>query len=744
MMSARPTRKSSDYKKSKPSETPSKTPIVLSGQTAQPAHEEIPKMSEKHIWILRILFFIFLFCFWTFRYNNYLYMVQEYDLFVWRLDYLQEASTRVAGLSRYLSSFVIQFFYYPILGALLLAALGLVMQYATEKFFQLRTCWGVALSFVPPCLSALSITNAHYYIFERIDVAYLFSFTFNFCFVLVFGLLFESFKNSKKRILYLLIAYLFTYPVFGFFALFAAFLCILKEWSRPLSEADKSNVVSDASPKSTKKPKSPTQRHREKCELITLFVLLVPLGYWFAYSETTPDIYHMYTAGLWEESTLPQGREAVESNLITPYLILLKGKLISRDTATNSILWFYITLEILFLLVLSIVSAVFTKRSKKFTCSSCAFSINVSIVIVLCSCCCTIFLSFSSPNFQSLLRVARALEEEDWEKIICEESKVKEPINPLISARILVLFKTNRIGEELFERPLQPKYSSSLSVIGTASMGGDRILYEYGATNLSAKIATNNLVIKRERSAWALKTLSLCAIVDQRPSLAKRFLYPLQGTLFHKKFADELLDYLNNNFEEGKYDEYLSYSGKTSQKRLDDLECHFASIRRLKPLEDSLYIRGSVDNLLFTIAQNDAIDARSIQERENLLAIVLLSRNFQHFGLLLDEYLKDKGEERIPRYLQEALLWRERFPHFFDNNTEKTWTAPENVVIDQQIRDNFSRFIKDLDNLSVRNDSKINNNSALTSEELIDLQLKEKYGDTFWYFFGAPSKLPSY
>ena len=58
----------------------------------------------------------------------------EYDLFVWRLDYLQEASTRVAGLSRYLSSFVIQF---------LLSnprsspscCLGLVMQYATKNSF---------------------------------------------------------------------------------------------------------------------------------------------------------------------------------------------------------------------------------------------------------------------------------------------------------------------------------------------------------------------------------------------------------------------------------------------------------------------------------------------------------------------------------------------------------------------------------------------------------------------------------
>ena len=673
-------------------------------------------------------------------------MAQEYDLFVWRFEYLQEASLRVAGLSRLLSSFIIQFFYYPTLGALILSGVAIATQYATEKVFQLKSWRGITLSFISPCLSTLSIVNVNYYLFERIDVAYLFSFTFNYCFALVFTLVFESFKSPKKRMFFLFFAYLLVYPIFGFFALLSVFFCVMKEWSRSWKQTNAPNFDANRS----KTSRTSAQHQRERCELLSLFVLLVPGVFWFVYSKTTPNFHYMYTAGLWEESTLTQSREAIESNLISPFLTLLQGKLISRDLATNSLLSVYTTLEALFLLVLSCSNA-FIAGNNQSNSEQETFgntrrrerpALLASIATTSLCCICTIILSFSSVNYQALLKIARALDQEDWETILREEAQVDEPINPLISARNLALFKTNLIGQELFKRPTQPKFTASLQVIETANMCGDRILYEYGATNMSSRIATNNLVIKRERSAWALKTLSLCAIADNRPALARRFLYRLQGTLFYKKFASETLEYLNQE-NDRTFEEYLSYSNNASQKQLAELNRSLESIRRLKPKNDVLFIRGAVDQLLYDSFQADDFSTRSIQDNENILSLLLLSRNYLRLGSLIDQYLANKGRERVPRYLQEAVLWRERFPRYFDERQNEAWSIPEDVVFDQSIREIFDNFVKDLAYLTSHGGGeaiKTKQNAA----DVVDSKLKDKYGDTFWFFFGASVKSPNY
>ncbi len=739
-----PLKKSANYKTS-PAGTGN-----ASGKQLDCPRRLIVKLTKKQLRMLRVVFFVFLFLFWRIRYYDFLFMAQEYDLFVWRLDYLNEASIRIAGLSRFLASFLIQFFYYPTVGSLLLSSFALVSQYATEKIFQLNSWRGIVLSFIPACLSTLSVVNVHYYLFERIDVAYLFSFTFNFCFTLVFALIFHSIKSSLKRVLFLLFGYLFVYPVFGFFALLAAFLCVLEEWSRAhhlVETRNTTNVNADQ----LRKTKTSVQRQREKCELLVLYVLLIPGIFWLFYSKTTPTFHYMYTAGLWEESTLTQGREIVETNLASPFLILLQGKLISRDLTINSLLSFYTTSETLFLLILSVFNAFFNKYG------SCRYErqidhaqstrqkleLTASILLISFCCVCTVLLSFSSANYQALLRITRALDYEDWEMILLEESKVDEPINPLISARNLSLFKTNRIAEELFKRPAQPKCSRSLQVIETACMGGDRILYEYGATNLSSRIAVNNLVLKRERSAWALKTLSLCAIADRRPELAKRFLFRLQGTLFHKRIATELLDYIASRFDVKIFDNYLLPPNKTTPKRIKELDQHFESIRQLKPHNDAFFTRGSVDQLVGSFIQSDDLSTRTTQELEKIIALLLFSRNYSRLNSLLDQYLKNKGKERIPRYLQEAILWIEAYPGLFDVDGFERWNSQEDLVIDQQIRDNFNNFTKDLSSLTDYGNDRITGSNR-SRDDFIDSCLKIKYGDTFWFFFGASVKTPSY
>lgn len=688
--------------------------------------------------ILRGSFFLFIFLFWYVRYSNFLFMAQEYDFFSWRVEELVDASSRVAGLSRLLSSFFIQFFYYPIVGAFLLAGFALLTQRLTEKIFDFKN-WKFVLSFIPPCLSTLLIASIGYYLFERVDVAYLFSFTFNFCYSLLFVFLFDKIKVPQKRIVFFIAFYFISYPIFGFFTLLSGLVCIFMELLRSFQNKNMENACSqpndsDFSPKKGKR----SQNVRERCELLFLFILATPCLYWFVFSKTTPNFYDMYLAGLWEESTLTQGREPIAANFFTPFLLLAQGKSLSCEMTANSLLYFYLSLEILFFLLVPLYNFLNTRRlQSKRKNVSITQSLSFSSFLFSCAalaivCIGVTFLSFSTPNFQALLQVARSLDQENWERLLKQEAKVKDPINPLISARILALVKTNRLADEAFQRPLNPKDSQGLRTISTFSMCGDRILYEYGDFNHAERTAINDLVTKRDRSVWALKTLILCGTAKGQPNITQRYLYRLQGTLFHKKFAQETADYLSSrNSSKALYTNYMSSVSKTSDKRLKELDDNFAKIRKLQSHNDCLASFGPLDRVRLRIVQNEDLIDRSVQDSENILTTLLIARDFSRFTELLDQYLSLKGKQPLPRHLQEAVLFCQKYPKLFiDRHTEKSWTPPQNVHIDPQVRQRFQGFASVL--------------NTRGSDEVLNAKLRPQYGDTFWFFYGAETNMISY
>ena len=49
------------------------------------------EISKHTFFFIRIFFSLFIFCFWFFRYRDFLFMSQEYDLFLWHSDYFWEA-----------------------------------------------------------------------------------------------------------------------------------------------------------------------------------------------------------------------------------------------------------------------------------------------------------------------------------------------------------------------------------------------------------------------------------------------------------------------------------------------------------------------------------------------------------------------------------------------------------------------------------------------------------------------------
>ncbi len=701
----------------------------------------------------RFAFFLFFVWFWGVRYGDFLYVAQGCDLFLWRWSFLTDA-IRPAELSLRLSAFFVQFFYYPALGAAILAGFLAFIQFGTERLFRL-TGRLFPLSFVPSALLALQITEVGYYIFEYFDVAFLFSFVFQYSFVLLFALIFDALRSERGRAAFLTLGVAACFPIFGVFALLAATLCLLKEATRP---DDASQTV-----KIAKITKTNVKRRRRLASL-ALWTLAVPTLYWPLFSGTARSLGALYVAGLTEE-TVSQ-----------------------RDTTTDQIYAAFLGAILAFFVAVAVLDALrrtaerrvspkaarparterplkpaptkrSTRKARKAQTTEIAetpqsaestrpalsldSTATISALALLTLALVVVRVSFYTPDFAALCGIARALDREDWEEIVRLEATVAAPSNPTITARVLAQSRLGRLADELYLRPLAPTRPPQHYQTTTFCMCGDRFLYEFGAVNPALRVASNNYVVKRERSAWAASTLALCNIVEDRRAVAERYLYRLQGTLFHRKKAAELAAYLNaRSAEKSSFTPYLRQAS-LSDERLAELDASFAAVRAQKPTVDDFATTRCVDHVRYQLVQTDDLAKRPLPERETRLATLLLMRDLPTFARYFDAYLAEKtaladaSRRRIPRVLQEAILLRVHFPKIFGQPEEERWEPPKNVEIDPTIHERFKHCMTLLQPESVNNEAIRAANRELGDRERDPakraiLAAQFYFGDSLW------------
>ena len=712
----------------------------------------------------RFAFFLFFVWFWGVRYGDFLYVAQGCDLFLWRWSFLTDA-IRPAELSLRLSAFFVQFFYFPAFGAAILAGFLAFIQFGTERLFRL-TGRLFPLSFVPSALVALQITEVGYYIFEYFDVAFLFSFVFQYSFVLAFALIFDALRSERGRTAFLTLGVAASFPIFGVFALLAAALCLLKEATRP---DDASQTV-----KTVKSDKINANR-RKRLAFLALWTLAVPTLYWPLFSGTARSLGALYVAGLTEE-TVSQ-----------------------RDTATDQIYAAFLGAILAFFVAVAVLDALrrtverrspkalqpkqpkqpkqlkqpeqpkrprqptATRRSSQKSKRAAkaqtpetsptaptarpALSLDstatISALALLTLALVVVRVSFYTPDFAALCGIARALDREDWEEIVRLEATVATPSNPTITARVLAQTRLGRLADELYLRPLAPTRPLQHYQTTTFCMCGDRFLYEYGAVNPALRVASNNYVVKRERSAWAASTLALCNVVEDRRAVAERYLYRLQGTLFHRKKAAELAAYLNvRSAEKSSFTPYLRQA-TLSDERLAELDASFAAVRAQKPTVDDFATTRCVDHVRYQLVQTDDLAKRPLQERETRLATLLLMRDLPTFARYFDAYLAEKtaladaSRRRIPRVLQEAILLRVHFPKIFERPEDERWEPPKNVDIDPAIHERFNQCMTLLQPESFNNEAIRAANRELGDRERDPakraiLAAQFYFGDSLW------------
>ncbi len=107
----------------------------------------INRLASYWKWGLTILMGVVLFLYWGFAYPHALSYQEQYQLFLWTGDYFLERLSVAGGLADWLGEFLVQFYYYPTAGAVILAVLFVVMQQLAAYLLSSR--WYL-LSFLLP------------------------------------------------------------------------------------------------------------------------------------------------------------------------------------------------------------------------------------------------------------------------------------------------------------------------------------------------------------------------------------------------------------------------------------------------------------------------------------------------------------------------------------------------------------------------------------------------------------------
>ncbi len=649
-----------------------------------------------------LVFFLFLWYFWGVRYGDYLFAVQENSLFLYDPGFLARWLQVPEGLLCYATSFLMQFFYLPLVGGLIFAALASLGQVLLVRLTGFK---GVAqlLTFLPAALIAVATTWHAYYVFIPYEQPMVFAESLALLVSLLCLALYRVFAAKRWRWAVGVAFVVLLYPFFGFWGIMATILCAI--WELGLAVASRKDVgVRNAS---------------LVCAAIMIVAALVVPLCWrqllFYLSIKPSDVFNR---GLLED--IRYDKNSITARLcyglatavpvIAALLIFASRALPPRDPGAPPSRRSARQEE----RRNARIAAKKSRKNKKDTKDKkddpgisdeekraiaalkkerSRARVYWELLIALMAC---VFLcSYHTKSYFIVLKQARALGDENWEEMLRVEANDPFPISPEVQFRNVALFYTGRLTESVFDRPIAGLTTLSISGFdyGSAVKGNlynkakvelffanrqiertaDRVLCEllycyWGQPNIAARIAMNNLIAAENRSISSIRTLAIASLITGEEKLARRYLSTLSQTLFYRDWANVRLAYLEApNFYEGVRDSHddeaygeelarrrserpLATSVAEAAKRYDvapeDVDKVAAVVERmraLRPVEDYTTTSG-YPNLVFLyqVVKEEEFDETTPERQDIILISLLMQRKSDAFLEKIEPILEEK------------------------------------------------------------------------------------------------------
>lgn len=590
-----------------------------------------------------------------------LFRAQELSLWLPTQVWFAERMSVPAGFMSCIDNLLTQFFFYPWLGALLLAALWLLDYLLIVKIFSIPRRWS-AVALLPIGLLIGCTMEVGYWIFQIKTQGYLFSATVGITFALAAVWAVRKWKCNIGRYVSLAVLVIAGFPLFGVYALLGALLAALLGVAR-----DKG-----------------TGRWVALGLCVTLSAV-APLGWYFAYTKSR--LVMMYA------TALPAfGFKGEMFSYWLPYILLFillialcfvtypEAKA-AADVATPT----------------KTTSPAKSKggqkaahKRKSFTKQQMAHA-GIALAAVLL----TVLFWYKDLNFHTELKIEAAMDRMDYKEVLevikhqnkimakaqakpryirmnkkYSEEKIKlmeaqekgempqadleewdkkltmqyqrirrhtEPTRLIVMAKNLALLKLGRSGDEMFHYLDGGAKPNTPLDIRMMQVGGKMLYYHYARLNFCYRWCLEDGVEYGWKTEY-LKYMAKTSLLSGEYKAAQKYVSTLSQTLFHKKWAAKYQKYIDNPSEMAKDKE-------------------FASVRQLYCYEDQLDGDNSlVEIYLLNYFSHSFADTTTPMFDEMGMMCALILKDIPTFWQNFFRYANSHKTERMPTHFQEAAL----------------------------------------------------------------------------------------
>ena len=437
--------------------------------------------------IQRTILFLFV-ALWAvlvlFEYSQ-LYRIQNLSLFLQTELFFEEAMRAPAGLLSYAGAFLMQFFYYPALGAAIYVALLYAAYLLVRKVFDIPRRW--ALVALLPLVFVVATNSQMGYWIYYIKIQ-------GFYYVLLLGVIVMLLAMWACKKLPMWAKFVFvalwaaSYPLFGVFSLAGAIFMAVSSF------------------RVTKGRVAPL--------LLLLFavalVAAVPALYYYCYTSNSLPLMYLAAVPGYQWSFF--GGDWFAS-VIWPMWIP------------------YVLLFVTFLLM----SALYGKSARGILEARYSWvQVALMLFVVGFSWC----YWFTDENFHAENAQDRALWNEDWQRVV-ELGKVDgTPTRLIVMNRNIALLRLGRAGEDMFTLPDGSATMNSPVSVRLTQTGGKMAYYQYGRFSFCYRWCIEDAV----EYGWKVEYLkhavrSMMAVGEYK--LASRYINILKKTMFHRSWAEE-------------------------------------------------------------------------------------------------------------------------------------------------------------------------------------------------------------
>ncbi|MBR3883429.1 MAG: hypothetical protein IKJ31_01550 [Bacteroidaceae bacterium] len=457
---------------------------------------EYSKKANKRQSSFIIAFFVVLWALLSFYEHSQLVRVDAQSLFLFDENFFYNMMKSPAGLLAYAGCFLMQFFYYPALGATIFVLLLVAQFFLVKKVFSIPKEYSL-LALVPSVLLVATNTQLGYLIYYIKHPGWYYVALLGIITVLLAIWLYRK-LSFPASLFFILLWVSVGFPLFGMFAWFAAICMGAISLSKIFEKDGRNSIMRGVLP----------------ITFALLLSIVVPILYYYQYTTVSIENIHL--------SALPVYHLSIGSK-----------------TFKSTIIPYWVPFAILFLYILFL--SLYSNRIKAITEKKHTIYMLLLAIIQLG------FLYeywYKDANFRIENQQDLAMWQEDWQKVADYARDAELPSRQIVLNKNIALLCLGKAGSEMFAYPDGSSEIDAPMNVHLTHTGGLMTYYSYGRFNFCYRWCVENAV----EHGWKVEYLKhsvRCMLLSGEYAVAERYINILKHTLFHKSWAEDYEKFLN-------------------------------------------------------------------------------------------------------------------------------------------------------------------------------------------------------